>query len=403
MYPNKMLNFHLSEYFRAEVFLSMIDLFFLISLTLITYVYLIYPFLLWIISILHPLNKKRKRTETISKFSIIVPTYNEELVIKSKLQSLVGASHIRDYEIIVVDSGSNDHTCDIVHDFKKNGVALIRQEKRLGKASAINLALNVAKEEIIVITDANSKVELEEIFQLIQNFDSNIGAVLPRLMPTKNAKLWHKLFYQIHHVVKTLESKCDSVFFVFGELFMFRKKLIDKIDENIASDDLEIAFKIRRKGYKIKYVPHVRVFEKTPDTIRDDRLQRVRRAFGVLQVMVKNKDMLLNPKFGVYGLVIFPTNFLRLTVIPFLTLLVIALCLIKFFNLIFLLFSSMYHWLFLVGLFCFLIMLSKKFRQLVAVFINFALTQVYIISALIDLLRGKSYRVWEKIETTRTE
>jgi len=378
------------------------DLVFLISLIFVVYIYLVYPLVLWIVSIPHSSDKKREREKTIPKISVIVPTYNEELVIRSKLQSLVDKSHTKNYEIIVVDSGSDDHTCDIVREFKKDGVTLIRQKKRLGKASAINLALNAAKGEIIAITDANSKFELEEMFKLIQNFNENVGAVLPRLMPTKNVKLWHKLFYRVHHVMKILESKCDSVFFVFGELFAFRKKLIDKIDENIVSDDLEIAFKIRRKGVKIKYIPNVHVFEKTPDTIQDDRLQRVRRAFGVLQVMGKNRDMLLNPKFGLYGLIIFPTHFLRLTVIPFLTLLVIALSSVKIFNFFFSLFS-VYHGLFFAVFFCLAIVLSKKLRQSIAVFINFILTQVYIISALINLLRRKSYNIWEKVETTRKE
>jgi len=47
--------------------------------------------------------------------SIIVPAYNEELVIKNTISSLL-ASHYGNYEIIVVDDGSVDRTSDVVRE-----------------------------------------------------------------------------------------------------------------------------------------------------------------------------------------------------------------------------------------------------------------------------------------------
>lgn len=152
----------------------------------------------------------------------------------------------------------------------------------------------------------------------MQEFSNGVGAVQPRIYTASDASLWDKLFQYVHHVYSNLESNVDSVFFCSGKLFAFRKMLISKIDENAAADDFEIASSIRRRNSKIKYAPDIKIIEKPPTSRKERKIQRVRRAFGILQAMRKNIVFLFNPKYGSYGLVIFPTHFLRMTLLPFL-------------------------------------------------------------------------------------
>ena len=336
--------------------------------------------------------------------SVIIATYNEENAIRKKLETLLSVVPRGFYEIIVVDSGSIDDTRKIVSEYANKGVILLAQEKRLGKANALNLALKKAKGEIIVLSDANSEFSPDSINALVEKFDSETGAVLPRFMPSGKMNLWDRIFYWLHNSYKSLESKADSVFVVFGELFAFRKDLINSIDERTAADDLEIAVSIRKKNFKIKYVPNVVVKEKIPDNRREIKTQKVRHILGILQVMTKNIDLLWNSKYGSYGLLIFPTHFIQMTIGPILFFLSIALLLINViaFALIFLnplliiAFSAM-----ALVLFTLMYKQSNKVRNVTSFFYDFIALQIYVIMAVFSLARKRDDHVWEKISSTR--
>jgi cellulose synthase/poly-beta-1,6-N-acetylglucosamine synthase-like glycosyltransferase len=338
----------------------------------------------------------------LPEISIIVPTYNESFVIESKLEALLNISYPqKKCEIIVVDSGSSDGTCDIVRRFEDRGVALIEQEKRLGKASALNLAMRESRGEILIISDANSAFESNSISKLVEEFHEGVGAVQPRICPHKDANAWDRVFHYVHHVFKNLESNADSVFFASGKLFAFRKRLIDGINENAAADDLEIAMSIRRRNYKIKYAPDIKVIEKTPATQAEARIQRVRRAFGVLQAIGRNISLLFNPRYASYGLIILPMHSVQMTLQPFLILYMLFFIIVRLAQVIGYSAGGPYF----VGLCIFIalssLLISKKVKRIFSIGFNFLATQLYIIIAIFDLIRGKDYRIWKKVLSTR--
>lgn len=339
----------------------------------------------------------------LPKISIIVPTYNESHVIESKLVSLLNISYPRTlYEIIVVDSGSSDDTLDIVQKFENKGIILLQQEKRMGKASALNFALKKSKSEIIVVSDANSAFGPDALSKLVQKFSNGVGGVAPRICPHSSAGLWDNLFHWVHHVLKTLESNVDSVFFASGKLFAFRKMLITQIDENAAADDLEMVLIIRRRKCKIKYAPDIKVTEKTPETQTEARIQRVRRAFGVLQAIRRNIAFLFNPKFGPYGLIIFPTHFLQMTFQPFLIFYLLIVMSMKMIRMVgHLNATGLYFVVIFLSMFILFLFLSKQLKKICSVGFNFLATQLYIILAIFDFMQRKTYRVWKKVPSTR--
>lgn len=380
-----------------------VDLLFFIALFTTIFVYLLYPIALLVIKFFSRSTRKIDDKSNVPNISIIVPTYNEANVIESKLVSLLGTSYPQSlYEIIVVDSGSSDGTCNIVKKFENRGVILLQQEKRLGKSIALNFALKKCKGEIIVLSDANSKFGPSTLKKLVQKFGNGIGGVQPRIWHYSDADLWDKLWCGLHHVYKTLESNVDSVFFTSGKLFAFRKTLVPTIDENAVADDLEIALSIRRRDHKIKYAPDVRVTEKAPTSRKERKIQRVRRAFGVLQAMRKNIVFLFNPKYRSYGLIIFPTHFLRMTLLPFLIFYLLIVMAIKMIQIVGSLdvtvqyFVGIFLCIFLSSLF-----LIKQFRKIGSIGYDFLSTQLYIILAIFDFVRGKSYRVWKTVSSTR--
>jgi glycosyltransferase involved in cell wall biosynthesis len=87
------------------------------------------------------------------KFSIVIPTYNEEKDIGATLDDLISLDW-PDYEIIVVDD-SIDRTPEIVATYFNMGVRLIVPEVRNGRCGARNLGIQSALGEIVIILNAD--------------------------------------------------------------------------------------------------------------------------------------------------------------------------------------------------------------------------------------------------------
>ncbi len=91
------------------------------------------------------------------KISVIIPAYNAEKYLTETLDSVVSQTMPdSDYEIIIVNDGSSDHTADILQKYKKShsNITVINQENG-GPASARNAGLTVAKGEYIYFFDAD--------------------------------------------------------------------------------------------------------------------------------------------------------------------------------------------------------------------------------------------------------
>ena len=112
------------------------------------------------------------------RFSIVVPSYNEEKDIAQTLDSLV-ALDWPDYEIIVVDD-SSDSTPDIVRRYAENGVKLIRPPVREGRCGARNLGIMAATGEVVVILNADTHLPFDFFRRIESHYSAGADYVLVR-------------------------------------------------------------------------------------------------------------------------------------------------------------------------------------------------------------------------------
>jgi len=106
--------------------------------------------------------------------SVVIITYNEEKNIQEAILSAKFAS-----EVIVLDSGSEDATCEIV---RRNGAKLFHQDW-LGFGRQKNKAIELAKNDWVLIIDADERITSElqaEISLLLMNPKAD-GYYVPRL------------------------------------------------------------------------------------------------------------------------------------------------------------------------------------------------------------------------------
>lgn len=88
--------------------------------------------------------------------SILLGAYNEEESIARTLQSLLGQA-FNNYEIIVVDDGSTDHTVDVVRQFRDDRIRLLQNDRNGGLPSALNHGLDATRGEYIARADADER------------------------------------------------------------------------------------------------------------------------------------------------------------------------------------------------------------------------------------------------------
>ena len=97
--------------------------------------------------------------------SVVVPAYNEEATITQVLKRLHCLSCLK--EVIVVDDGSTDATCQKVQALRLPRIRLIRQERNAGKTAAVRRGLQEVTGGDYHIQDADLEYAPEEISDII--------------------------------------------------------------------------------------------------------------------------------------------------------------------------------------------------------------------------------------------
>jgi poly-beta-1,6-N-acetyl-D-glucosamine synthase len=217
--------------------------------------------------------------------SIGIMAYNEEANIERTIRAVLeqhGPS-IRIEEIIVVASGCTDRTVPIVSEiaYQEPRVRLCIQEKREGKASAINLFLKQAISPVVVLVGADVIPETSALEYLCAPLkDPKIGIVGGCPVPVNDSTTFMghavHLLWRLHDRMARLHPK-------LGEVIAFRN-VISGIPSDSAVDEISIQALISQLGYQMIYEPTCIIYNKGPLTVHDFLKQRRRIYAGHLRV-----------------------------------------------------------------------------------------------------------------------
>lgn len=218
--------------------------------------------------------------------SIIIPGKNEGKHIYKLVSSLKEQTYTN-YEIIVVDDGSDDDTPTICSSLMKNGMIdyFIRNEVRGGKASGANTALRFATGQFVVHLDADCSYDRDAIENIIIPFymDHNIGAVGGNVMVRNyNESLCTTLqaieYSDAIHIGRTVTSFMGIYRIISGAFGAFRMDVLQRIQGWDIGPGLDgdITVKIRKLGYRIYFEPNSICQTSVPNSFRKLAKQRVR-------------------------------------------------------------------------------------------------------------------------------
>jgi cellulose synthase/poly-beta-1,6-N-acetylglucosamine synthase-like glycosyltransferase/peptidoglycan/xylan/chitin deacetylase (PgdA/CDA1 family)/spore germination protein YaaH len=246
--------------------------------------------------------------------SIIVPAYNEELVIANTIRSLL-ASNYSDYEIIVVDDGSDDNTSKVVaNEFGAEERVTLLTIANGGKASALNIGLRLARGEIVVALDADTVFGPETVGALAHRFyDKEFGAIAGNAKVGNRVNLvtrWQALEYiTSQNMDRRAFASLNCITVVPGAVGAWRKDLLVEaggFPSDTLAEDQDLTLHIRRFGYKIGYEETAVAWTEAPHNLSSLAKQRFRWSYGTLQCLWKHQDALFRPRYGTLGFIAMP-------------------------------------------------------------------------------------------------
>src|SRR5258706_1565878 len=229
-------------------------------------------------------NWKAQEGDEYVRCSIGIMAYNEEANIGHTIRTVLvqQGAFTRIEEVIVVASGCTDRTIPIVAEIALHEprVRLCIQEKREGKASAINLFIQQAISSIVVLIGADVILEESALEYLCAPLkDPKIGMVGGRPIPVNDPDTFMghavHLLWRLHDRLARVQPK-------LGEVIAFRN-VISGIPTSSAVDEISIQALISQLGYQLLYEPACIVYNKGPLNVRDFLKQRRRIYAGHLQ------------------------------------------------------------------------------------------------------------------------
>ncbi|MGE0636825.1 MAG: glycosyltransferase [Bacteroidia bacterium] len=252
--------------------------------------------------------------------SIIVPGKNEGKHIYKLANSLKEQTY-RNFELIVIDDGSDDDTRTICNSLKKNGLIdiFLSNDVRGGKASAANLGLRYATGKFIIHMDADCSYDRDAVENIIVPFyyDDKLGAVggdvqVRNYRESLCATLQAIEYTDTISVGRISQSQLGIYRIISGAFGAFKKEALQSVGGWDIGPGLDgdITVKIRKLGYQIHFEPTAICQTNVPVTFKSLIKQRLRWDKSLIRFRLrKHRDVFYpNESFKISNFVSFVEN-----------------------------------------------------------------------------------------------
>lgn len=193
----------------------------------------------------------------MEKISIVVPCYNEEMVIKMFYEETIKVLELLnnkyDYELVFVNDGSKDNTLIYLKELKEINyrIKIISFSRNFGKESAIYAGLSNASGELVILMDADLQHPPKLILEMLEELKNGYDVVATKRINRKGEPLlknmFSRVFYKIMGVFLPLEQGTQ-------DFRIMKKEVVNAIlslkEYNRFSKGIFTWI-----GYNIKYIP----------------------------------------------------------------------------------------------------------------------------------------------------
>lgn len=252
--------------------------------------------------------------------SIIVPGKNEGKHIFKLANSLKEQTY-QNFELIVIDDGSDDETRVICNSLKKNGLIdiFLSNDVRGGKASAANLGLRYSSGKYIIHMDADCSYDRDAVENIIVPFyyDEKLGAVggdvqVRNYRESLCASLQAIEYTDTISIGRISQSQLGIYRIISGAFGAFKKEALDSVGGWDIGPGLDgdITVKVRKMGYEIHFEPTAICQTNVPVTFKGLIKQRLRWDKSLIRFRLrKHRDVFYpNESFRISNFVSFVEN-----------------------------------------------------------------------------------------------
>ncbi len=196
------------------------------------------------------------------RVSVVIRAKNEARFIGETLAA-VQAQQYRDFEVVVVDSGSTDRTMEIAGYYGATLVSIDPREFTYGRA--LNLGVRSGRGELLVSLSAHATPEsVGWLGSLVSAFRSPLVAgAYGRHIPRDNATFFELMGMRLSGVTSKEPRRQESSARFSNANGAFRRDLWELLpfDEALGgAEDIEWARRVQRAGYMIAYEPRAAVY-----------------------------------------------------------------------------------------------------------------------------------------------
>jgi cellulose synthase/poly-beta-1,6-N-acetylglucosamine synthase-like glycosyltransferase len=372
---------------------------FWLSAALIAYAYLLFPAIIFVRGrfFKRPIHKAGHQPSV----SLVMAMHNEQDDLPAKLANLQAMHYPREkFEVVITSDGSSDRTNQILQAWRADGFRMLLLP-RVGKAAALNAAVEQACGEILVFSDANSIYAPDAIQRLAAPFaDPQVGGVAgnQRYLKIQNNNLsqaGEKSYWNFDRLMKIYESRAGNVISATGAIYAIRRSLFQPIIDGV-TDDFYTSTAVIEQGFRLVFEPDAVSYEPVSAGAEHEFRRKVRiMTRGLGGVMARRK--LLNPlRYGFYALQLFSHKVLRrLVVFPLLVVFITSLVLASYHPLYALAAAAqlVFYGLALAGYF--LRGRRSRILKIATIPFYFSLVNLAALLAAFNVLRGNRIALWE--------
>ncbi|MBE6090626.1 MAG: glycosyltransferase family 2 protein [Clostridium beijerinckii] len=193
-------------------------------------------------------------------YSVIVPLYNEELVINQSYKRLkeVMDSTNESYEIVFVNDGSKDRTREIAEEIcsRDENIKLINFSRNFGHQAAITAGMDLALGDAIIVIDADLQDPPEVMLKMIEKWKEGYEVVygkrLKREGETFFKKFTAKVYYRLLRSMTTVDVPADA-----GDFRLIDRKVCNTLIA-LPERNRYVRGLVSWVGYKQTYVEFIR-------------------------------------------------------------------------------------------------------------------------------------------------
>lgn len=294
------------------------------------------------------------------RISVLAPAYNEMATIEESIQALLSLEY-PDLEIVVINDGSADATLEVLKDrfelepvhtiyrqrmqtepvrqlyrSRINPNLLVADKENGGKADSLNAGLDLATGELVCAIDADTLIEPDALVRMVRPFlrsddvlaaggtirvvndcDVRYGRVTKVRVPGSFLPAVQIIEYLRAFLFGRLGwNRLGGNLIISGAFGLFRREPMiaaGGYEHRTVGEDMELVARLRRSArerggrrQRVDFIPDPVAWTEVPESWGVLGRQRDRWHRGLADTLWRHRKLILNPRYGALGLVVFP-------------------------------------------------------------------------------------------------